>query len=101
MDANTLFSQALGLGDQWNVVKSEMVAPQRQLRLKLDFPAGTKFAMEHLAASKRISGMLREIGWSVIRNGFRLINYVETRRTLDIWTRTFAFCCRKCKSSRI
>jgi len=44
MDANTLFSQALGLGSQWNVVKSEMDVPQRQLRLELDFPAGTKFA---------------------------------------------------------
>jgi transposase len=44
MDANTLFSQALGLGGQWNVVKSEMDVPQRQLRLELDFPAGTKFA---------------------------------------------------------
>ena len=44
MDANTLFSQALGLGAQWNVVKSEMDVPQRQLRLELDFPAGTKFA---------------------------------------------------------
>ena len=36
--------QALGLGSQWNVVKSEMDVPQRQLRLELDFPAGTKFA---------------------------------------------------------
>jgi len=44
MNANTLFSQALGLGAQWNVVKSEMDVPQRQLRLELDFPAGTKFA---------------------------------------------------------
>lgn len=44
MDANTLFSQALRLGAQWNVVKSEMDVPQRQLRLELDFPAGTKFA---------------------------------------------------------
>jgi transposase len=44
MDANTLFSQALGLGAQWKVIKSEMDVPQRQLRLELDFPAGTKFA---------------------------------------------------------
>ena len=44
MDANALFSQALGLGSQWNVVKSEMDVPQRQLRLELDFPAGTNFA---------------------------------------------------------
>jgi transposase len=44
MNANTLFSQALGLGAQWNVVKSEMDVAQRQLRLELDFPAGTKFA---------------------------------------------------------
>jgi transposase len=44
MDANTLFSQALGLGAQWNVVKSEMDVAQRQLRLELDFPVGTKFA---------------------------------------------------------
>ena len=44
MDANVLFSQALGLGGQWKVVKSEMDVPQRQLRLELDFPVGTKFA---------------------------------------------------------
>ena len=44
MDANTLFSQALGLGNQWNVVKSEKDVPQRQLRLALDFPVDTKFA---------------------------------------------------------
>ena len=44
MDANTLFSQALGLGAQWNVVKSEMDVAQRQLRLELDFSAGTKCA---------------------------------------------------------
>ena len=41
MDANTLFGQALGFGAQWNVVKSEMDMPQRQLRLELDFPACT------------------------------------------------------------
>jgi hypothetical protein len=44
MDANLLFSQSVGLGAQWNVVKSEMDVPQRQLRRELDFPAGTKFA---------------------------------------------------------
>jgi len=44
MDANTLFSHALGLGAQRKVVKSEIDVPQRQLRLALDFPAGTKFA---------------------------------------------------------
>jgi zinc-finger of transposase IS204/IS1001/IS1096/IS1165 len=35
---------AVQRGAQWNVVKSEMDVPQRQLRLALDFPAGTKFA---------------------------------------------------------
>lgn len=44
MDANNLFSQALGLGNQWNVVKSEKDVSQRQLRLALDFPVDTKFA---------------------------------------------------------
>jgi ubiquinone/menaquinone biosynthesis C-methylase UbiE len=52
-------------------------------------------AMEHLAASSRLTGLCRKLGWSMIRAGFRLINYIETRRTLDIWTRNFAFCCRK------
>ena len=44
MDANTFFRQAPGLGAQWNAVKSEVDVPQRQLRLALDFPAGTKFS---------------------------------------------------------
>ena len=44
MNANTLFSQALGLGAQCKVVKSETDVPERQLRLELDFPAGTRFA---------------------------------------------------------
>lgn len=57
-------------------------------------------AMEDLAASSRLSGLCRGIGWSVIRAGFRLINYIETRRAVDIWTRNFAFCCRKPKSGR-
>ena len=44
MDANTLFSQAPGFGAQRKLVKSELDLTQRQLRLALDFPAGTKFA---------------------------------------------------------
>lgn len=44
MNANTLFSQALGLGAQCKVDKSEMDVQQRQLRLALDFPAGTRLA---------------------------------------------------------
>jgi predicted RNA-binding Zn-ribbon protein involved in translation (DUF1610 family) len=43
MDATTLFSQTLGLGGQWKVIKCEMDVQQRQLRLELNCPAGTKF----------------------------------------------------------
>jgi len=44
MDANTLFSQALGLGSGWKVVNSEMDVAGRQLRLWLDFEPGSQFA---------------------------------------------------------
>ena len=37
MDANVLFGKALGLGDGWKVVKSEMDVEGRQLKLWLDF----------------------------------------------------------------
>ena len=43
MDTNTLFGKALGLGDGWKVVKSEMDIQERQLRLWLDFEAGSYF----------------------------------------------------------
>lgn len=43
MDSNTLFTQALGLGDKWKVVNSQMDIENRELRLTLDFMAGTKF----------------------------------------------------------
>ena len=44
MDANRLFEMALGLGNGWKVVKSEMVVETRQLRIWLDFQAGSQFA---------------------------------------------------------
>jgi len=44
MDANILFGQALGLDKGWKVVKSEMDVTGRQLRLWLDFEAGSPFA---------------------------------------------------------
>lgn len=44
MNANTLFEKALGLGDGWKVVESEMDVKGRQLRLKLDFQKGLAFA---------------------------------------------------------
>lgn len=43
MDANILFSQALGLGNAWKVIKSEMDVENRRLRLWLDFEAGCQF----------------------------------------------------------
>jgi transposase len=43
MDANKLFEMALGLGSGWKVVKSEMDVPTRQLRIWLDFEAGSQF----------------------------------------------------------
>ena len=44
MDANVLFSKALGLGSGWKVVKSEMDVGGRELKLWLDFEPGSQFA---------------------------------------------------------
>lgn len=44
MDANVLFGMALGLGSGWKVVNSEMDVAGRQLKLWLDFEAGSQFA---------------------------------------------------------
>jgi len=44
MDANVLFGMALGLGNGWKVVKSEMDVAGRQLKLWLDFEPGSQFA---------------------------------------------------------
>ena len=44
MDANKLFEMALGLGSGWKVVNSEMDVAGRQLKLWLDFAAGSQFA---------------------------------------------------------
>jgi transposase len=44
MDANVLFGKALGLGDGWKVVESEMDVEGRQLKLRLDFANGLQFA---------------------------------------------------------
>lgn len=44
MDANKLFGMALGVGNGWRVVKSEMDVAGRQLQLWLDFAAGSQFA---------------------------------------------------------
>lgn len=44
MDANVLFGKALGLGDGWKVVESEMDVEGRQLKLRLDFAKGLQFA---------------------------------------------------------
>jgi transposase len=44
MNANTLFGMALGLGNGWKVVNSEMDVEGRHLRLWLDFETGSQFA---------------------------------------------------------
>ena len=44
MEANQLFSMALGLGNAWRVVKSEMNVKKRELKLWLDFESGLQFA---------------------------------------------------------
>lgn len=44
MDANVLFGKALGLGEGWKVVESEMDVEGRQLKLRLDFAKGLQFA---------------------------------------------------------
>ena len=44
MDANLLFEKALGLGNGWKVVKSEMNVAERRLELWLDFAVGAQFA---------------------------------------------------------
>jgi len=43
MNANTLFGMALGLGSGWKVVNSEMDVEGSQLKLWLDFEAGSQF----------------------------------------------------------
>src|SRR5882757_9871776 len=49
MDANLLFEQALGLGNGWKVVKSEMNVAERRLELWLDFAVGAQFACPQCA----------------------------------------------------
>jgi hypothetical protein len=44
MQENILFWQALGLGNGWKVIKSEMDVAGQQLKLWLDFERGTYFA---------------------------------------------------------
>lgn len=44
MDANKLFGMALGLGNGWKVVKSEMNLEGRELKIWLDFEPGLQFA---------------------------------------------------------
>ena len=44
MDTNNLFGKALGLGNGWKVVKSEMNVEGRCLRLWIDFATGSHFA---------------------------------------------------------
>jgi 2-polyprenyl-3-methyl-5-hydroxy-6-metoxy-1,4-benzoquinol methylase len=52
-------------------------------------------AAEHLAASHTLVGLCRRIGWTSIRTMFRVANYIETRQSLEIWTRSFVFRCQK------
>lgn len=42
-DANKLFEKALGVGNGWRVVNSEMDVKGRKLRLWLDFASGSHF----------------------------------------------------------
>ena len=44
MDANILFSKALGLGNAWKVVGSKIDTEARRLELRLDFEPGLRFA---------------------------------------------------------
>lgn len=44
MNANTLFGMALGLGNGWKVVNSEMDVEGKHLKLWLDFEVGSQFA---------------------------------------------------------
>jgi len=44
VDANKLFEMALGVGNGWQVVKSEMDVEGRPLQLWLDFAAGSQAA---------------------------------------------------------
>jgi transposase len=43
MEANLRFERALGLGNGWKVIKSEMNVEQRRLELWLDFETGAQF----------------------------------------------------------
>lgn len=44
MDANKLFGIALGLGNGWSVVESEIDVDAKRLKIRLDFQAGAHFA---------------------------------------------------------
>ena len=43
MEANALFTQALGLTQGWQVVESQIDVDKRHVELRLDFQAGTQF----------------------------------------------------------
>jgi transposase len=51
MDTNPLFSAALGLMSPWSVVETRFDAEDKRLDLRLDFPAGSRFACPECRAA--------------------------------------------------
>lgn len=51
MDTNPLFSAALGLTPPWSVIETRFNPVAKRLDLRLDFPAGSRFACAECAAS--------------------------------------------------
>jgi SAM-dependent methyltransferase len=52
-------------------------------------------ATEHLGASSGLSGRIRSMCWHIIRGLLNVMNIIETGASQSVWTRNFAFCCKK------
>jgi SAM-dependent methyltransferase len=52
-------------------------------------------AAEHLGASSGLSGRIRSMCWHIIRGLLNVMNIIETGASQSVWTRNFAFCCKK------
>jgi SAM-dependent methyltransferase len=52
-------------------------------------------AEEHLAESQSLRGAVRRLAWSALRLGLSMTHFIETGKNQRIWTRNFAFWCRK------
>jgi transposase len=61
MDTNSLFGRALGLGDGWKVINSEMDVASQRLSLSLDFAAGSYFACPQCGEFCRVHDTVEKV----------------------------------------